>query len=166
MPDVTAAAVTPDDAVARLFRDHYLALVRLAVQLVDDRETAEDVVQDVFAGYSAAPRTPEDPLRYLRVAVLNRSRSVLRRRRTARLLTPFAPSDAEPADVASLREDEHRRVLSAVRRLPARQREVVVLRYYEQLSVAETAGLLGIAPGAVSTSLARALTTLTRLLEA
>lgn len=163
--------------VTSLFTAHYLSLVRLAAHLVDDLGTAEDVVQDVFAALQSSGNRPDDPLHYLRVAVVNRSRSVLRRRRTVRLfgILPGPPEDHldradavvhhEPADAAPLRAAERTRLLTAVRRLPTRQREVVVLRYYEQLSVAEVAGLLGIAPGAVSSSLGRALTTLSRLLE-
>src|SRR5690348_8519789 len=82
----TSGAV--DTAVAALFRTHRLGLVRLAVLLVDDRETAEDVVQDAFAALHRrwGSLTSEDAaLAYLRTCVVNRSRSVLRRRRTVRL---------------------------------------------------------------------------------
>lgn len=142
-----------------LYRRHYLALVRLAVQLVDDLDTAEDVVQDVFAGLRTAP---DDPRRYLQRAVVNRARSVLRRRRVARAVLrrgAWQP-DAEAADGDLLRAERRRALLGAIGRLPQRQREVVVLRYYEELGVGEIAGLLGITPGAVSSSLARALDTL------
>src|SRR5438309_4849853 len=84
----SAAADAADAAVAALFRTHRLGLVRLAVLLVDDRETAEDVVQDAFAALHRrwGSLTSEDAaLGYLRTCVVNGSRSVLRRRRTVRL---------------------------------------------------------------------------------
>jgi RNA polymerase sigma-70 factor (sigma-E family) len=143
-----------------LYAAHYLAMVRLAVQLVDDPETAEDVVQDVFAALQSRAEPPDDPPRYLRSSVLNRCRSALRRRRVARAFLLARPGSAEPADERSLRDAEHHRVLAAVDRLPRRQREVVILHYYEDLAIAEIAATLGISPGAVSSSLSRALANL------
>lgn len=146
-----------------LYSLHYVGLVRLAVQLVDDLETAEDVVQDVFAAWPV--RAPDDPLRYLRTAVVNRSRSALRRRRTVRAHKPSPPADAESADTDVLRGEHTRLVLAHIDRLPQRQREVVILRFYEELSVAEIAAVLGIRAGAVSSALNRALATLAQLLQ-
>jgi RNA polymerase sigma factor (sigma-70 family) len=141
-----------------LYDAHYLGLVRLAVNLVDDLASAEDVVQDVFA---AAQRKapPAEPLAYLRTAVVNRARSVLRRRRVARAFGARGPAVelADAADEDVLRSERRTRLLAAIAALPARQKEVVVLRYYEDLRVAEIATALGISPAAVSTSLARAL---------
>lgn len=148
-----------------LYEQHYLPLVRLAAHLVDDLESAEDVVQDVFA---ALRTTPQDPARYLQRAVVNRARSALRRRRVVRtfLARSPRPDDVEPADGDVLRAERRRAVLAAVSRLPQRQREIVVLRYYEDLGVSEIADVLGISPGAVSSSLSRALDALhTRLGE-
>jgi len=146
---------------AALYARHYLALVRLAVQLVDDLETAEDVVQEVFAGWSVRS-APNDPLRYLRSAVVNRSRSVLRRRGTARAFTrrrvPVLPAEAADAEV--LRTERSTAVLARIDALPRRQREVIILRYYEDLAAREISALLGISASAVSTSLSRALATL------
>jgi len=143
----------------RLYERHYLPLVRLAAHLVDDLESAEDVVQDVFAGLRTAPR---DPARYLQRAVVNRARSTLRRRRVVRtfLARGTRLEDGEPADGDVLRAERRRLLLGAVDRLPQRQREIVVLRFYEELAVAEIADVLAISPGAVSSSLARALDTL------
>ena len=160
LPSVAGRAVRVED----LYREHYLDLVRFAVQFVDDRGIAEDVVQDVFAALKAHRRHLDDPLRYLRVAVLNRSRSVLRRRRIERRFVLVRERYAEAADEASLRSDEQSRVLAAVSRLPRRQREVVVLRYYEDLEIGEVAILLGITSGAVSSSLTRAMDRLIELL--
>jgi len=151
----TAVTELPAD-LQRLYEQHYLALVRLAAHLVDDLESAEDVVQDVFAGLR---KTPADPVRYLQRAVVNRARSTLRRRRVVRtfLARGTRLDDAEPADGDVLRSERRRTLLAAVGRLPQRQREIVVLRYYEDLGVSEIAAVLGISPGAVSSSLARAL---------
>lgn len=161
--DVSVGAGPPD--VPRLFANHYLGLVRLAVQLLGDQASAEDVVQDVFAALHTQTTPLDEPLAYLRRAVINRSRSALRHRRTMRLFIPPRPHDADPADASTLQAAEHTRMLRAVRRLPTRQREVIALRFYEDLSVSETAGLLGISPGAVATSAHRALTALSNLLE-
>jgi len=161
---VSGAAHLGETELTELYQACYLDLVRFAVQLVDDQATAEDVVQDVFAALQARHRRLDDPVRYLRTAVLNRARSVLRRRRTARLFLtapPFrAREHAHAADESSVRHDERTTVLAAVARLPHRQREVVVLRYYEELGIGEIAALLEITSGAVSSSLNRALATL------
>jgi RNA polymerase sigma factor (sigma-70 family) len=164
---VTAVPIEMQPGPAALYARHYLGLVRLARQLVDDLETAEDVVQDVFAALPDKP-LPDDPLRYLRAGVVNRSRSVLRRRRTVRAYAhrPVDPARAaDPADAELLRSEEARAVLAAIAALPRRQREVVVLRFYADLSVAEAAAVLGIRAGAVTTSLRRALASLPALIE-
>jgi RNA polymerase sigma factor (sigma-70 family) len=141
-----------------LYDAHYQRLVRLAVNLVDDLDSAEDVVQDVFAAVQRKP-PPDDPLPYLRTAVVNRARSLLRRRRVVRAFgaraTVIELADAADEDV--LRAERRTRLLTAIAALPTRQKEVVVLRYYEDLRVAEIAATLGISAAAVSTSLARAL---------
>jgi DNA-directed RNA polymerase specialized sigma24 family protein len=101
--------------VQELFRLHYLGLVRLAVRLVDDQESAEDLVQDVFVDLTRRPVELDDPLRYLRRAVVNRSRSMLRRRRIARAFWARPPGHevAEPADEPPLRQFERQQMLGA-----------------------------------------------------
>jgi RNA polymerase sigma-70 factor (sigma-E family) len=153
------------EGVQALFQTHYLGLVRLALRLVDDQETAEDVVQDVFAALPRDLGRLSDPPAYLRRAVVNRSRSVLRRRRVAGTFRRESSPVAEPADGPALRRAERGRLLQAIARLPRRQREAVVLRYYEDLPVTQIADLLGISPGAVSSALNRALTTLASTVE-
>ncbi|WP_375498074.1 RNA polymerase sigma factor [uncultured Jatrophihabitans sp.] len=167
----STAAPAPSAALSHLFADHYLQLVRLARRLVDDNDTAEDVVQDVFAGLDVT-RVADlgAPDRYLRAAVVNRCRSVLRRRRVVRLTSvghrrPPGTSEAvEPADAPLLLTERRRRVLDAVTHLPGRQREVIVLTYYLDMDIAGVAALLRISPSAASSSLGRALATLTRML--
>lgn len=149
------------DGVAELFRSHRLTMVRLALLLVDDLETAEDVVQDAYAALQRrwnALATTSAAVGYLRVSVLNGSRSVLRRRRTARLnpLPGYAPGTTDAADAPTLLADEHRQVLAAIRSLPQRQREVIVLRYWVGLAESDVAKELGISLGAVKSNASRA----------
>lgn len=151
-----------DDA-GDLFADHYLSLVRLAVRLVNDQQTAEDVVQDVFAAFAHRRRDDiADPLAYLRRAVVNGCRSSIRRRGIARAFWSRSVTleATEPADAGALRSVERERMLAAIRRLPARQREVIVLRFYEDLAVADIAAVLGVSAGAISSALNRALSAL------
>lgn len=154
-------------SLEELFAAHRLHLVRLAVLLVDDLPTAEDVVQDAFAGLAKHPRLrePAAALGYLRTAVVNNSRSALRRRRTARNYVPrleIAPAGPEARAVLA---EEHHEVLAAVEHLAPRQREVLVLRYWSGLSEGEIAETLGISRGAVKSTASRALTALEKILE-
>lgn len=157
-----------DGAVTALFRAHYGSLVRLAVLLVDDDGSAEDLVQDAFARLHrrwGRLRDEDAAYGYLRTAVVNGSHSRLRRLRTARRYV--APHDAHlpsPEGDAIVRE-EHADVRSALRTLPARQREVLVLRYYASFSEAEIADTLGISRGAVKSHASRGLAAVTRSLE-
>ncbi len=159
--------MVPHDPVA-LFAAHRLSLVRLAVLLVDDLGTAEDLVQDAFVGFVGRSRPLDDPdraLAYLRTAVVNNARSALRRRRTARAYV--APRDVEPDDPDHriILAEEHREVLAALGRLAPRQREVLVLRYWSGLSEADIADALGISRGAVKSTASRALDALESVME-
>ena len=154
------AARDADAAVELLFRTERLHLVRLARLLVDDRETAEDIVQDAFAALHRRWPTlssPDAAAGYLRTSVVNGSRSALRRRRTVRT-NQRADRHAmvvEAADRPVLIAAEHREVVGALLQLPRRQREVIVLRYWAELSEAEIARTLGISAGAVKSSASR-----------
>ncbi|MGN6607548.1 MAG: SigE family RNA polymerase sigma factor [Jatrophihabitans sp.] len=162
------AATGADAGVAALFHAHRLALVRLAVLLVDDRETAEDVVQDAFAALHrrwGGLASEDAALAYLRTCVVNGSRSVLRRRRTVRTKgRPPWDEQTAPADEPVLLAADHRAVLAALGRLAHRQREVLVLRYWADLSEAEIAATLGISAGAVKSTASRARDALAALL--
>jgi RNA polymerase sigma-70 factor (sigma-E family) len=149
-----------DEGVERLFRSHRLAMVRLAALLVDDRETAEDVAQDAFAALHRRWKSlaAEDAaVAYLRSCVVNGARSVLRRRRTVRRnpQPDQSGSTVEGSDSAALLADEHRAVIAAIRELPERQREVIMLRYWSQLTEAEVAQTLGISVGSVKSNASR-----------
>ena len=114
-----------------LYDRHWWSMVRLAVCLVDEVALAEDVAQDAFAGLLrqwSSIRDPAAALGYLRTAVVNRSRSARRRRRTARRHPQLLPESSEPADHAALLSVEHELVRTALADLPPRQREVVTLR--------------------------------------
>jgi len=156
--------------ISALFRQHHGDLVRLAVLLVGDQPTAEDVVQDVYASVHARwTRRParDSGLAYVRAAVLNRCRSVLRRRRVASrvsLTSGAAEETLASAEHEAMLSEDRRRVLQALARLPHRRREVLVLRYYLDLSEAEIAEVLGISPGTVKSTAARGLAALARAL--
>jgi RNA polymerase sigma-70 factor (sigma-E family) len=159
----SSSSMSPEYLHARYFRD----LVRTAALMTDDRFLAEEIVQDAFAGLVARWGTvdPDRALAYLYRAVANGARSALRRRRTVRA---HPPDHAEPlpgADAAVLRSSGYDSLLRAVAALPRRQRDVLVLRYYSELSVAETAAALGLSAGAVTTAAHRAITALSRRKE-
>lgn len=150
-----------------LYQRHYRQLLRIAVLLVDDRASAEDVVQDAFVRvYDSRTRLrdPDKALAFLRQAVLNRARSVLRRRMVAKRYQPrIAVREAQPDDS---RRGVDRAVLGdALARLPRRQREAVVLRYYADLSELRTAELMGVTPGAVKSYCSRGVARLSNLLR-
>jgi RNA polymerase sigma-70 factor (sigma-E family) len=146
--------------LADLYAEHRMRLVRLAILLVDEQGTAEDVVQEAFTGlhrHWSELRDERAALGYLRTAVVNGSRSVLRRRRTAREYVPPHQVNARSAESLAMLSAEHQGVVDALSTLPARQREVLVLRYYGGLSEAEIAESTGISRGAVKSTASRAL---------
>ena len=133
-------------AVAALYQLHYPALVRLAALLVPDLATAEDIVQDAFAAVHGRWHVQPDAdaaLAYLRWSVVHRSRSV--------------PALGEP--VAGTGEPGSA-VMSALRALSPRQREVVVLRYFADLPEAEIAAATGMSMAAVQDHAAQAMSSL------
>jgi RNA polymerase sigma-70 factor (sigma-E family) len=154
-----------DELVSGLYRAHALTLVRMARLLLRDQPSAEDVVQDAFLGlYRALPRLRDhdDVLPYLRAAVINGSRSVLRSRRRALLRRVQHEPPASSAESAAMLGEDRRAVLAAVARLPRRTREVLVLRYYLGLSDQEIAAALRVSRGTVSSTASRGLAALAR----
>jgi RNA polymerase sigma-70 factor (sigma-E family) len=157
-----------DRAVTALYGTHYRALVRLAALLVRDTSTAEEVVQDSFIAMHAAwlrLRDTDKALSYLRQSVVNRSRSVLRHRVVMDKNAPKPPPDVPSAEQGALSELERTAVVSALRRLPQRQREALVLRFYADLSEAQIASAMGISRGAVKSHTARGMSSLRTVLE-
>lgn len=155
------------DEIAQLHAEHYIPLVRLAVALIDHRESAEEVVQDAFLATIRRWHQLRDPSAaqaYLRRAVVNGSRDRLRRRRVRRAATaPEAGTTRSPEDEVLLLE-EHRALIAALRKLPRRQREVLVLRYFSDFSERETARAVGISIGGVKSSAHRGMAELRRML--
>src|SRR5690242_2832799 len=163
-PRIVAAGGTPPPdatgAVCELYRAHYQSLVRMAALLVGDLAAAEQVVQDSLVAMHANWRwlkRREKSLAFVRRYVINRSRSALRHQLNGegdagapRPQVPGAACDAGP-------QLERSPVVAALDRLSRRQREALVLRYYADLSEAETAAAMGISPGAVKSHTARAM---------
>lgn len=150
-----------------MFRSHRAELVRLAAFILSDRGAGEDVVQDVFVRvHQRGCPIDGDLLQYLRAAVVNGCRSTMRRRgmirRHAEKHSPCPPLTAEEAVLLS---EDRRLVLAALADLPRRRREVLVLRFYLELSEAEIAAMLGISPGTVKSTAARGLAALARVLR-
>jgi len=162
-PEVAPSAAESARLVTELFAEHHLGLVRLALLMVGDLATAEDVVQDAFEQLHRrwhGLRQHSSALDYARSAVLNGCRSVLRRRLVARRHEGLvAASPPYSADAALEQRSE---LIDAFRSLPRRQREVVALRYYLDLSVADTAATLRISEGAVRSTASRGLAALAR----
>jgi RNA polymerase sigma-70 factor (sigma-E family) len=157
-----------DLAVIELYAMHYSALVRLAVMLVRDTPTAEEVVQDAFIAMHEAwerLRDTERALAYMRQAVVNRSRSVLRHRMVVEKNQQKPPPDMPSAEHGALTLLERSAVITALRGLPARQREAIVLRYYADLSEAEIAAAMRISRGAVKSHTSRGMAALRAALE-
>jgi RNA polymerase sigma-70 factor (sigma-E family) len=184
--DIADTRVPPDAAasVTALYAEHALGLVRLAVVVTGDRAAAEDIVQDAFLGlYRRWDRVPgmAAPLAYLRVSVMNGCRTALRRRsrlglwsgagfggdldEAARTGPGASAGLAESAEASVLLGEEQRLVAAALRKLPRRQREAVVLRYYLDLSIEETAQVMGISLGTVKSATHRALAAVGRTLR-
>jgi len=161
-------AVGADAEIVALYGAHYRSLVRLAVLLVHDIATAEEVVQDSFVALQAGLhrlRDSEKSLSYLRTAVVNRSRSVLRHRVVVDKNAPKPAPDMPSAESGALALIERSSVVSALRSLPQRQREVIVLRFYGDLSEAQIAAAMGISRGAVKSHTSRAMAALRSVLQ-
>lgn len=161
-------AADPEKAISLLYERHALGLTRLAFVVIGDRESAEDAVQEAFLGLHrryGRLRDRSKALVYLRSAVLNNSRTALRRRKLPSLFAGAYEPPTWSAESAAIVSAERREVLMALQRLPARQREALVLRYYADLSEEETAETMGVSRGTVKSTTHRALNALGRLLE-
>jgi RNA polymerase sigma-70 factor (sigma-E family) len=163
--DAVAEDTFPDDPLAALHRDHYTPLVRLASVVLGDSGLAEQIVQDAFVKLAVRRgglRRIDNPPAYLRSMVLNGCRSHLRHRRVgdrydARRTVALAVPTPEAQALAQAEQD---RMVAALRRLPERQREALVLRYYLDLPEAEIAATMRVSPGSVKTHLHRGLAAL------
>jgi len=153
-----------------LYRLHGMDLIRIAAVMLGSRVSAEDVVQDAFSGlFRRWDRLaePQKALAYVRSAVMNRCRSELRsrarlERRSDRNHRPLGPDSPEQAAILG---EEHRDVLAALRRLPDRQREALILRFFMDLPESEIAATMGVSHGTVRSTTSRALAALARQLK-
>jgi RNA polymerase sigma-70 factor (sigma-E family) len=155
------------DDFAALYVGHYEQLVRLAVLLVGDMAAAEDVVQEAFVRVHRKLEScsVHNPLAYLRQSVVNLARSELRRRLVRLRHAPRPMPDAASAEEGACAAISRQEVIVALRRIPARQREAVVLRFWADLPEAEIADLMGVTVGAVKSYISRGLSRLGPLLE-
>jgi RNA polymerase sigma-70 factor (sigma-E family) len=157
------------DQLSDLYRENYRSLVRLAALLLDDVSAAEEVVQDAFVQLHRAWGRVGDASKrpaYVRSIVMNGARSRARRRATGRRLEVVPSSrDDVSAEASALQHEDRRQMVTALRSLPDRQRECLVLRYYLDLSEAEIAATLGISAGSVKTHTHRGIAALERALE-
>ena len=159
----------PGDVLEDLHRQHYRSLVRLAALLVDDVATCEELVQDAFVAVFRRPGVVRDEAKlpaYLRSAVLNGARSHLRGREVRARARPLrVVREPESPETGALLADDQHAVLEALRALPDRQRDVLALRFYLDLSEAQIAETLGIKAGTVKTHVRRGLEALATTLE-
>jgi RNA polymerase sigma-70 factor (sigma-E family) len=161
-----------DEAVTQLYTAHYAALVRLASLLVRHSGEAEEIVQDAFVAMHSKWRRLRDPdkaLGYLRRTIVNKARSTQRHHNVAdrhlHAEIPDARRNEPSAEHRALDTETRTSVMSALHKLPTRQREVLVLRYYSDLSEYDIAETLGISRGAVKSHASRGIRTLRTTLE-
>lgn len=168
LPLALNVQATPrDELVSELFRSEYRSLVGMARLLVDS--DAEEVVQESFTRLYASFRRLDDVGKaraYLLTTVLNQGRGRLRRRRTARNRSHLMPITG-PVDpfAERLADPDGQLVRDAIRQLPRRQQQCIVLRHYSGCSEREIAATLGISGGSVKQHLHRATTALSEQLE-
>ena len=168
-PEPPARRTGAAESVTALYEAHALGLIRLAVVMLGDRPAAEDVVQEAFCGLYRrwhALSEEANALAYVRSSVINGCRTALRRRVRQLTLAGFAEAgEADSPESAVLLGEEHRQVLLAIRSLPSRQREALVLRYYLDLDEAQIASCMQVSRGTVKSTTSRALAALGRILE-
>jgi RNA polymerase sigma factor (sigma-70 family) len=176
--EITSAA---EELVVRLFQLEGRSLVRLARLFVDDRDAAEDLVQEAFLRLARSAHRITDADRapaYLRSIVLNLARDHNRRGLVSLRHHPTSTgptsigrreaaeaSQAPPTPDMLVQSEDHRLVIEAVRSLPVRQRDCITLRYFEELGIDAIATTLGLSPNSVKTHLQRGLAGLERSLS-
>ena len=165
-PDDDAAA-----AVSALYDAHAVTMIRIALVMLSDRAAAEDVVQDAFFGlYRHWGKLSDraNAVTYVRSAVLNGCRDALKRqaRRDRRdRASAVSWQSVGSAETLALIGEDHRLILAAVRRLPGRQRETLLCRFYLEMSEEETARAMGVSRGTVKSATSRAIAALGRMLK-
>jgi RNA polymerase sigma-70 factor (sigma-E family) len=165
--DAPPALGQPAAAVSALYREHALAMIRLAHIILGNRATAEDVVQEAFCGLYRRWNhitSKDKAVSYVRSSVLNGCRSVMRQNRPGELTDQYQPVTVS-AEAAVLSAEERLELVRAMRRLPDRRRDVLVLRYYLDLTDEQIAGDLGLSVNTVRSTRRRGLLSLQRLLK-
>jgi RNA polymerase sigma-70 factor (sigma-E family) len=174
--DTRPADTVADEAerhVTALYQAHALSLARLALLMLGDQAEAQDVVQDAFLGlyrrWGALASADAAP-GYLRVSVLNGCRTALRRRSRPTVYlggTIYADAEEqlESAEALAIHTEEQRAVIAAVRRLPPRQREALVLRYYLDMTEDQAAQAMRVSRGTVKSATSRAIAAVGRILK-
>jgi RNA polymerase sigma-70 factor (sigma-E family) len=160
-------ADTAQRQVTALYQAHALALARLALVMLGDHAAAEDVVQDAFLGLYRRWDSLHDTAAaagYLRTSVLNGCRTAMRRRSRPDIAAG-AGGPLESAEATVLLGEEHRAVLAAIRRLPGRQREALVLRYYLDMTEDQAAEAMRVSRGTVKSATSRAVAAVGRMLR-
>ena len=167
--DDTVAAGTTVDHLTETYRAHYRSLLGLAALLLDDTASCEDVVQEAFIRVHSARkrvRDPEKTLAYLRQTVVNLSRSALRRRILGLKLLSKPMPDMASAEEGAYDQLERDSLIKAMKGLQRRQREVLVLRYFADMTEAQVAETLGISLGSVKAYGSRGIAALRTAMEA
>ncbi|MEU2240515.1 SigE family RNA polymerase sigma factor [Streptomyces sp. NPDC018338] len=163
------AAGTTVDHLTETYRAHYRSLLGLAALLLDDTASCEDVVQEAFIRVHSARkrvREPEKTLAYLRQTVVNLSRSALRRRILGLKLLSKPMPDMASAEEGAYDQLERDDLIKAMKGLQRRQREVLVLRYFADMTEAQVAETLGISLGSVKAYGSRGIAALRVAMEA
>ncbi|MEU7133033.1 SigE family RNA polymerase sigma factor [Streptomyces sp. NPDC046261] len=167
--DRAMAAGTTVDHLTETYRAHYRSLLGLAALLLDDTASCEDVVQEAFIRVHSARsrvRDPEKTLAYLRQTVVNLSRSALRRRILGLKLLSKPMPDMASAEEGAYEQLERDQLIKAMRGLQRRQREVLVLRYFADMTEAQVAETLGLSLGSVKAYGSRGIAALRIAMEA
>ncbi|MFJ7152319.1 SigE family RNA polymerase sigma factor [Streptomyces sp. NPDC100445] len=165
----SVTAGTTVDHLTETYRAHYRSLLGLAALLLDDTASCEDVVQEAFIRVHSARkrvRDPEKTLAYLRQTVVNLSRSTLRRRILGLKLLAKPMPDMASAEEGAYDQLERRDLIKAMKGLQRRQREVLVLRYFADMTEAQVAETLGISLGSVKAYGSRGIAALRVVMEA
>jgi RNA polymerase sigma-70 factor (sigma-E family) len=167
--DASAVPRTADEAVRVLYGTHWHQLVRLATLLTRDASVAEELVQDAFVSLHRRWSSLADPAAahgYLRTTVVNNARSVLRHRGVEERYRQPGPPEPSGPEERAVQATEDAQVMAALRSLSRRQQEVLVLRYYADLSEQEIAETLGMSRGAVKSHAHRGIAALREALSA
>jgi RNA polymerase sigma-70 factor (sigma-E family) len=152
--------VRPAEEFDEYVRARTPALIRSAYLLTSDQHRAEDLVQEaLIRTYRAWSRlTGSNPDAYTRTVMYHLAVSRWRRKRPTEISTDRPPERGGPDETG--RSDSRLALRAALDQLPPRQRAVIVLRYFEDTTEAETAQILGISIGTVKSTASRALTKL------